>query len=516
MSNKIELDALPCRNKYIYQLCIAYIIAYVLALISELAVLSSENYSSSFFDGIATLLSGFLGAVFFYYAAIGIKAYSVALCVELIIFSLIELSSGLIGGLTLFYGESEEMERAELLVLCFNFIFCYIIGCVLKYKFEGKLKGIGRGFIYVPSILLIGVIKTLKYLVSSHGSSSNEWILMLVFIISGFVFIFMVIHPFGELLRDGVSITESHVVQLSAPVNYSGAAIKEAANQVPRREVRTGGIDGRHKLLLGVIIFLIIAIIGLIILVIVDKKKSAPEVVEMIEEVSEDEENPSDEFSDDEYYGEEGYSDDVIEYEDFSEPEAAVEAEPAKEAQPETHYSTSASSSDFLWVMQDLMRDEGLNYLDDDQVMAVKNLLGGKTFTAYQIDYRPQYLNNKYTIKFKINSINSDGSFRGKFAYEKILQKYGDGKDSWFEFKGNLLGNAYLGGEDRYFIAIASTNPAGGKPFDYWLLEYEGNDVWRGRSVSHNHRNDPVNHYYQVSLVTPGIKGHKLPRREID
>lgn len=76
-----------------------------------------------------------------------------------------------------------------------------------------------------------------------------------------------------------------------------------------------------------------------------------------------------------------------------------------------------------------------------------------------------------------ILTIEWDGTVTGKYAYDSVIEKYGNEESSWFSLEGNVLTNS---DEDDYknYILLKSYNE--NELVEYILLEYAPWDRWKG------------------------------------
>ncbi len=183
---------------------------------------------------------------------------------------------------------------------------------------------------------------------------------------------------------------------------------------------------------------------------------------------------------------------------DYEEGDTAVPDEPLEDTDVVvTDEYVSDDPSLPAWLPDDFARVmslDGISPMSESEFSKFRDSLYEDTYSGYV---------REYPITLKITEINNDGTFRGRYAYNSTLKKYGNKPKNWFNFEGSFM-NGYFGSFDYKFMAFKAYKANTNELYEYWLLRYDENDTWSGEMVNVIHCDDPdpAEYYYDVTLTS--------------
>ncbi|MDE7414262.1 MAG: hypothetical protein K2N05_10825 [Muribaculaceae bacterium] len=106
-------------------------------------------------------------------------------------------------------------------------------------------------------------------------------------------------------------------------------------------------------------------------------------------------------------------------------------------------------------------------------------------------------------IKMELN-INDDSSVTGRYAYTKILNRYGDSDKHWFKIKGTLIYNQY----NLPAVILRTYKPGGSDLFEFVFLKNERYDSWTGELINSTYLENDIRKLYKLKI---DLSGGNLP-----
>ncbi|MBD5287668.1 MAG: hypothetical protein HDS28_01145 [Bacteroides sp.] len=94
--------------------------------------------------------------------------------------------------------------------------------------------------------------------------------------------------------------------------------------------------------------------------------------------------------------------------------------------------------------------------------------------------------------------VNADASVTGRYAYTKILNRYGDSDKHWFKINGVLIFDLDLNNTPA--VLLRTYKPDGGDLFEYALLRNESNGSWTGELINSSYLENDIRKLYTINL----------------
>lgn len=467
MSNKkIHIDSLPCSNGSYSGWFWAMIVCAVISFLT--AIISAIRFSNLHIFWLYPIIA-IPGLIFNLIFARSLKSVSSGLSLIWIILASLSFINSV---WTMIAGDDFGDKMSSMIplwiIIIISFIFYIIFIANICVNYKGRLGEFGRNLWLVP-LIVIGVAFICGILIAE--SVSVEFLPQIFTFLAAAYILYLVYDKILRLmyvmLRDGYddNLTDQEMRQYIL-LERSGSSTQTSMNGYSGNSLELTNDESNNRNLIYIIIGSIV--LGAVLVVggyLVYQKYSTPKDVDEWDEG-------------------------IYEHEDEEEKEVYE----SEEEEYQDEWDSWMGEADPDWMPSDfreVMFEEGLSTLSPQNVRDVRRILNGETYIGRIND-------NK--IRLAINEIDADGSLRGRYAYQSTLDKYGNEKNSWFEFEGSFMGNAYLGGEDTYYLAFKSINPQTGKVFEYWLLESDGSDRWSGRMVNVIHKDNPSDNFYDVAI----------------